>query len=885
MNFDLYKRGLTSEEAKKRLEKYGLNKIPEAKKKSLLTTFLSQFCNPLIYLLVFGAVFSFCLGEFTDSIFIAIILIMNAIIGTVQETSAEKSAESLKDMVKSKAIVIRDGDEDEIDSELLVPGDLVVLKEGTKVPADITLLFSDNLEVNESMLTGESLPVKKDANYEQKENCILQEKFNEVFAGTIIIKGIAYGKVEKTGLNTEIGKIACKLTSNNLVQTPLLIRMEKFTKTLAIGIGIAIIFILIIAILRGESIKETIMMAITLCVAAVPESLPITTTIVLAIGTSKMAKHNVIVRHLSAVESLGSCTVIASDKTGTLTMNEMTVNKIIDYDGDEIEMDSKDRIINKTGLLYEEKTGFLNSLFGDKNNEYLKMLFLSMVLPNEAKSNLDGFFGDAVDVAFLKFVEKNGYSVSQIFKKYANLKMIYYTSENMCSASINKIDDKYYLFIKGAPEKILSMCERNKINFFNFFKRKPDYEKVEEEFENLSKNGYRVLAVGCKEIEEEDVKDFDLKNLNDIEFLALVGMIDPLKDEVKDAIKECQSAGINIVMITGDNPKTAFNIGKELGFVKNQDEVKTGVEVRETLEEGKAYLDNLTKNTKIYSRMEPTQKLDIVQSLIRNGNFVAVTGDGVNDAPALKNAHVGVAMGKIGTDIAKESADIILMDDNFTSIVYAIKAGRVTYNNIRKLIFFAVSSGIPKIIFFIIAIFMRLPIPFNPVQLLWLNVMTEGIQDIFLAFEDEEGGEMNQKPRSPKEPIFDSRMKKRCGIFVAFNTVLTTLIYYLSLKVLHYSPMKASTIVLTLIVFLQNMQVLNSRSETKSVFKHSFKNNKKVLIGILCAVGIHLLAVNSLFMDKVLRIEKLNFVELSFLFIVATSIIFISEIEKKFHNK
>lgn len=876
---DFYKRGLSSEEANNKLKEYGPNALPETQRKSIIITFLKQFCDPLIYLLLFGAVFSMFLKEFSDGIFIAVILTINAIIGAIQEISADKSANSLKNMVKSKIVVIRDGEEKEIDSELLVPQDIVILKEGTRVPADIVLLSSENLEVNESMLTGESIAVKKDANYIQKENASIQEKFNEIFAGTTIVKGIAFGEVKATGLKTEMGKIADKLVEKTDAETPLTIRMEKFTKSLTIGIGVGIVFILIAAILRGESIKETIMMSISLCVAAVPESLPIATTIVLAVGTSKMAKHNVIVRHLSAVESLGSCTVIASDKTGTLTKNEMTVEKVIDINGNELDLDKDKKIIKHIGLLKEKD----DKNFNNKYDDYLKLLFLSMTLPNEGKHNPDGYFGDAVDIAFLKFVNNNGYNVNDIIKNYPNVKMLYYTSANMCSASVNKVDEKLLTFVKGAPEKVLSLCKKNN-SVFNIFKKTIDYTHIYEKLEELADNGYRVLAVAYKDSEAKDIENFGLDSLNDLNFMGLIAMIDPLKNEVKDSIKECQEAGINIVMITGDNPKTAYNIGRELNFVNSQDEVKTGLQVRETLNNGESYLDKMGEKTKVYSRMEPTQKLDIVQSLIRNGNFVAVTGDGVNDAPALKNANVGVAMGKGGTDIAKESADIILMDDNFASIVYAVKAGRITYNNIRKLIFFAISSGIPKIIFFIATIFMGLPIPFNAIQLLWLNVMTEGVQDIFLGFEEEEGGEMKQKPRDPQEPIFNKRMKSRCGLFIGFIAILSTIVYYYCINMLHFSAMKSTTIMLTLLVFIQNMQVLNARSETRSLFTHSFAKNKKILFGIFIVVLIHLFAVSNSFMNKVLKIEALNLKEIAILLVIASSMIILSEIEKFFYR-
>ena len=852
--------GLTTEEAEQKLKEVGYNELPKAKKESIIITFLKQFCNPLIYILLFGGCLSIFLKEYSDGIFIFIILSINSLIGCIQERSAQKSADSLKNMVVSKAIVIRDGFEKEIEAKYLVPDDLVLLKNGSKVPADIVLVESENLEVDESMLTGESEAVKKDAKYIQKEGCQIQEKFNEIFAGTIITKGIATGKVKATGINTEMGKIADKITQKSEAETPLVVRMEKFSQMFTLVIGIAVIIIVIAAILRGDNINETFLMAVSLAVAAIPEGLPITITITLSIGMINMARRNVVVRNLSAVEALGSCTVIASDKTGTLTQNEMQVVEVFNVDGKNVDLS----LIN----------------YNDANEDNFDKLtleqlgVLASVLPNEANCENGTYFGDAVDIAFLKYAEKKGYQFKNILNNFKRIKLFYYTSDSKFSASINEIKGKTYAFVKGAPETILAMTKDK------------DNKVVLNKLEDLSDNGMRVLATAYGEVaRKSDYTQDDLKNLN---FISLVSMLDPLRSEAKDAVNECQTAGIKIAMITGDNPRTAYAISNQLGFVKDQKEVKTGIDVKLAKSNGEEELDALTKTTRVYSRMEPTQKLDIVQSLIRNGNFVAVTGDGVNDAPALKNANVGIAMGKGGTDIARESADIILMDDNFASITHAVEEGRIVYNNIRKVIFFAVSCGIPKVIIYILAIMLGLPVPFNASQLLWLNVMTEGVQNIFLAFERGEGAEMTQPPRKPEEPIFNDVMVRRCGWMMAVITVLCITVYYACSEILCYSHIKSASLLLMLFVFIQNLQVLNSRSETKSIFKHSIKQNKKLLIGIISAISIHLLASNSFVMNKILRIEALNLKEIFIMFCLALIVIVASELEKilraKKHN-
>lgn len=844
--------GLTNEEVEKRQKQFGLNELPEVKKENILITFLKQFCDPLIYILLFGACISLFLKEYSDGIFIFIILSVNSLIGCIQEYSAQKSADSLKNMVVSKVVVVRDGKEVEIESKYLTIGDMIVLKSGLKVPADIVLLESNDLEVNESMLTGESVNVKKDANYKQKQGCQIQEKFNEVFAGTIITKGLAKGVVKNIGVNTEMGKIADKITQKSNAETPLVVRMEKFSKMFTVVIGVAVVIIVIAAILRGDNITETFLMAVSLAVAAIPEGLPITITITLSIGMMNMAKRNVVVRNLSAVEALGSCTVIASDKTGTLTQNEMQVVEVCDVNGENIELNKKcDTVLNEENF---------------QNFSIEELGILASVLPNEA-GNKDGeFFGDAVDISFLKYAESKGYNFEEILQTFKREKLFYYTSEARFSASVNTINGKSFAFVKGATETILSMC------------KKGNYSKLQAKLEQLSNDGMRVLAVACGEIETKD--NYEVEDLKELNFISLMSMLDPLRLEAKDAVNECQNAGIKIAMITGDNATTAYAISKQLGFVNDISEVKTGADVKNALNTSEDELDVLTKKTKVYSRMEPTQKLDIVESMIRNGNFVAVTGDGVNDAPALKNANVGVAMGKGGTDIARESADIILMDDNFASITHAVEEGRIVYNNIRKVIFFAVSCGIPKVIIYILAIMFGLPVPFNASQLLWLNVMTEGVQNIFLAFERQEGNEMTKPPRKPEEPIFNDIMTKRCALLISVITVLCISVYYSLTNILHYSHTKSASMLLMLFVFIQNLQVLNSRSENISIVKHSIKNNKKLLLGITCAVGIHLFATHNAILSKILRIEPLALREILVMFGLALVVIVVSEIEK-----
>lgn len=849
-------KGLSSSEYESRLKKFGLNKLPNINKESIVLIFLKQFCDPLIYILLIGATFSIFLKEYSDGIFIFAILIVNSIIGCIQEYSAKKSVDSLKKIVKSKVVVIRDGLEKEIDSELLVPGDIVILKCGSKVPADMILLSSENLEVNESMLTGESVAVEKNEKFIPKEDCQLQDRLNEVFAGTIITKGVAKGIVIAVGKETEMGKIADKITQKTTIETPLTIRMKAFSKVFTVIVCIAVALVAIIAVARGGTIKDILLMSISLAVSSIPEALPITITIALSIGMLNMSKRNVVVRNLSAVEALGSCTVIASDKTGTLTQNELRIIDIFD---------------NNCEKFAAENVQMQKTIKNSKDclTDFNNRLILASILANEAGKNGNEFFGDAVDIAFLKYADSFGYSQNQILADFERKKILYYTSESRCSASFVEIDGKMYVFAKGAPETIVSMCSNDNVTNIN------------RKIETLSEDGMRVLGVAYGMVEKkENYGDYSYNDLKNLDFIALVAMLDPLRDEAKMAVKECQNAGINIVMVTGDSPKTAFAIAKNLDFIDNIEQVKTGSDIKNALAIDKDNLDKLTASTKVYSRMEPTQKLDIVDSLIRNGNFVAVTGDGVNDAPALKNANVGIAMGKSGTDIARESADIVLMDDNFASVTHAVEEGRIVYNNIRKLIFFVVSCNIPEVMIYILSLLFGLPAPFNATQLLWLNVITEGVQNIFLAFEKKEGDEMQKKPRRPDEAIFDKIMIRRCVWSIVAMCFLYMFVYYYCLKVLNINSYETTNLLMMLFVFIQNMQVFNSRSENKSVFKHDISGNKKLIFGVLSITALHIFASENSVTSRILKINPLTLKEIVIMFLLASIIILVSEIEK-----
>jgi len=860
-DYETSSKGLSESDAKKRVETYGLNKLPEEKSPSVIIMFLKQFADPLIYVLLFAAVMSFAIGEHIDSYFIFGVLFFNATIGTIQEYSANKSAMSLKQMVEVKTFVIRDGYEHEIPAENLVPGDIIVLKTGNKIPADIILIETNNLQIDESMLTGESVPVNKDCDFKQPINPSIQDKKNEAFAGTIITRGIGKGIVRATALKTEIGKIADRITQKSETKPPLMLRMEKFSLNLTIIMGFAIIAIAGIAFYRGSSLHETLLLSAGLAVAAIPEGLPIAITITLAIGMNRMAKKNVIVRHLVAVESLGSCTTIASDKTGTLTINELTITEIL--------------LPNDKGISTVEKAKDFICLSKECPFNKLsieKKIAITSVLPNEATEHENKFFGDPVDIAFLRLAIYKGYEITKIIKEFDRVQLIPYSSEIRYSASFNIVGKDIYAFVKGAPEEVLAMCDKS-----------TNIKVVKKQINEMAKCGLKVLSLACGKISSNGAEEYSEKDLKDLEFLGLIGMIDPLRPEAKEAIKECQKAGIKVLMVTGDNPKTAYAISRDLEFVKSQDEVVTGYQIKEAKNKSDETLDKITKHSSVYARVEPIQKLDIVESLSRNGHFVAVTGDGVNDAPALKNASVGVAMGKNGTDIARESADIIITDDNFASIVHGIEEGRIAYSNIRKLIFLLISTGIAEIAIFIVNMIFNLPIPFFAAQLLWLNLVTEGIQDVSLALEKGEGDEMSKPPRSPDEPIFDKLMIKRIAISATVMTFGISGIFYVLLG-MGLSIENTRNIAIMLFVLFENMQVLNSRSENHSIFAQSFTKNPYLLIGISLATLAHIGATYVPWLSKALKIHPMSAHEWKYIIPIALSIIVVMELEKLFRR-
>lgn len=872
--FDSNTRGLTESEAKRRLEILGPNSLPRGKQAGPLQIFLRQFSNPLIYILLLAAVLSLFVKEWTDAIFIIAVLLVNASIGAIQEFQAQRSAAALEKLVSQEAIVVRDSIPEQVKAELLVPGDIVLLESGMKVPADIRLLQEYGLSVDESLLTGESIPGSKEAQLVLPEKTPVADRKNMLFGATMILKGRGTGLVVATGDKTELGKIATDVQQTEQTSPPLMLRMKTFTTWIGIAYLVVITSIGAIAWLQGTDLLSILLIAVALAVAAIPEGLPVAITVSLAVGMSRMARSSVIIRRLVAAESLGSCTLIASDKTGTLTVNQLTARSMQfagcepwNITGEGREISGEVQVAGK-----DSDTDF---------NTYISRFAQIAVLCNEATMYQHAgeweFRGDAVDIALVVFGWKVGSKREQLEQNFPQLDSIPYESERMFAASANTTSDgRVQISVKGAMERVLPMCSR----MLTPRGEEPvDHRLVIEMVERMAKAGYRVLALADRQYEKPNDSPLDTQ-LQDMCFVGLVGLIDPPRPEAQQAIKQCREAGISVVMITGDHPGTALAIARQLELADKESDVVTGTELDQALQRSQQEFNNLVRRSTIFARIDPHQKLEIVNSLQDTGEIVAVTGDGANDAPALRAAHVGVAMGDQGTDIARESAEIIITDDNFASLVAGIREGRIAYTNVRKVIFLLISTGAVEIVAFILCLMAGLPLPLTAVQLLWLNLMTEGIQDVALAFEPAEGNEMQKPPRPPNQPIFDRLMIERVVISAITMGVLAFVVFWYQYSVLGTSLEASRNIALLFLVMFENVQVFNSRSETLSITRQPFFTNRFLLIGTVSAQLIHIGALYTPGLSDLLKVQPVSLHQWMLLLVTAFSMLLMMEVHK-----
>ena len=846
--------GLNSQEVKRRQEKYGENSLPKKKKDSIFKIFFSELLDPIVLLLIVAIIASFVVGETVDAIAIIFIVLIDLIIGTVEENKANTTVEALEKLVPEKVKVERNGKQVLIDSKELTVGDFVYLESGDKISADLRIIEAHNLTVDESILTGESLAVEKHARELSNKELSITEQTNMVFGGTSVVTGRAKAIVIGIGLNTEIGKIATTINNTKEEKSPLTIRVERFSKQISILIGILSVLLAVLLYFKHLPFNEILVSVIALGVSAMPEGLPLALTMALTIGSNRMAKKKVVAKKLYSVESLGSCTVIASDKTGTLTVNEQTAKKIVLPNGQEYMIEGSG--YNTNGKVVGEKI------------EYAKEIAKLGVINNEAKFEKSEMIGDSIDIAFLVLGEKIKVKTNDI----EIIETIPYESQNKYSAVFYKKGKDVYCTVKGSLEKVVSLC--SSINLKKDF----NISKLEEQNSLLSSDGYRVIAVANGKIKEKD--EYNEDDIKELTFMGLVGFIDPIRKEAVNAIKECRSAGIKVLMITGDHPLTAFKIAKDLKLTNTYDEVTTSVEVEEYLSKGDKAFDEFVKTKKVFSRVTPLEKLKIVESLKRQGEFVAVTGDGVNDSPALKSANIGIAMGS-GTDIARETSKMIVMDDNFKSIVNGVLEGRVAYANIRKITYFLISCGLAEVLFFALAILFDMPMPLVAIQLLWLNVVTDGLQDIALSFEPAERHLMTEPPRDPKESLFDKTLLQE--ILIAGLTI-GLIVFGVWVYLLNYAHMEvtlARGYCMALMIIIQNIHAFNCRSEKKSIFKMKFNSNPIFLIGVLGSLILGVAVIEIDFLNVFLKTSHIPYNDLLILLGLGFIIMIVMEIYKK----
>lgn len=842
--------GLNASQVKERRGKYGPNTLPVKKVPSVFLIFFKQFLSPLIYVLIAAGITSLAIGDAKDAVFIFLVIVINALVGTYQEWRAEKSAVALRDMIKVRVTVRRDGKKQEIESVELVPGDIVYFESGSKIPADSRIIEANSLEIDESFLTGESMAALKHTE-KLPENTGVADRLNMAFAGASVTKGRCTGIVAATGLNTEVGKIAKTVNEEAGAKAPLIIRMERFSGQVSVAVLLCCAVVAAVLILNGQPVTEVFFLAVALAVSAIPEGLPVALTVALSVATQRMSKRNVIVRRLTAVESLGSCTYIASDKTGTLTVNQQTIQEIMLPSGREI-------II--TGQGYNDAGDIEGLKKEELKGSQIEALMLSGILCNEAELKMENgkwkHFGDAMDVAFISLSLKAGMDYIKERQRHHTTGDIPYESEKKYAAKFYMDNSKMYAAAKGAVETIAGFCsymadpEGKTVPF--------DAAFIEKQSHAMALKGYRVLAVARGAVVE--ASEGALKGLV---FLGLAGFIDPLRQEAIDAVNKCKTAGIEVAMVTGDHPVTAFAIAKKLGICSAMEEVVTGETLDKTGDPESDGFMKVVASSHVFARVAPMQKLQIVGALIKAGHYVAVTGDGVNDAPALKKANIGVAMGS-GTDVAKDTGSMIVTDDNFASIVAGVEEGRFAYDNVRKVIYLLISTGAAELLLFFLAVIFtsglfggRIESPLIAIQLLWLNLVTNGLQGAALAFEAGEEGAMRKKPRSPKEGIFNALMLQQTILSGLVMAISAFAVWYVLLSSGMDVP-SARNITLLLMVLLQSVHTFNCRSEYVSAFKIKISSNYFLIASVILAQGLHIVCMSIPFMQDLLSIEPIT---------------------------
>lgn len=859
--------GLSNIEAEKRLL-LGKNIIAESKPPSLFVLFLNQFKSPLIYVLIIAAVIIILLGEFYDSIIIFIVLILNSLLGLFQENKANQTLKSLKQFSKGRAVVVRDGVETEIDDSGLTVGDLIVLRGGDKVPADSRIVNIQDLKINESSLTGESEMVEKDNEVYDVETP-LPERKNMLYKGTLVVSGEATAIVVAIGMNTVIGSIANKLKDIDS-EMPLRIKINKLSRQIGIAVLLSIGAIIIIGILRDFGLKDIFFTSVAVAVSLIPEGLPIIITLILARGVYRMAKRNALIKNMQAVEALGQATVIAVDKTGTITKNELMIERVF--------VDEKDFKVSGSGFEPKGNITLGGSVVESVNHP--EILFSGRIATYCASARVeykeDGSYfvlGDPTEAALLVFGEKVGFHKEELESEDKQVLSIPFSFEHKVHTTIHKKADNFVLSVVGAPEEVLSHTKSfwtvNGIKEINTTHLK----KIDEKIEEYSNLGLRIVAFATYESKESY---FDINNLPPLVFGGLYAMADVLREEIFESISQAVESGIRVVMITGDHFGTAKALAKKAGIFKDGDRIITGTEINDIkIEELSKNLDNVS----VFARVLPEHKLSIVEAYKMRGDIIGMTGDGVNDALSLQSAHLGISMGKGGTEVAKEASDVVLLDNNFRSIIRAIEEGRSIYSTIKKVLLYLVSTSIGEFLSITAAIALGFPLPLSPSQILWLNLVTDGFFVVALAFEP------NISIKEKIKRIGSTDLLSRDSLVRAFVMGFTMMLGTLTLFYIGYSvgSYKVWTLSLTLLVVFQWFNAWNCRSDKNSAFYKAF-SNVYLLFGLLGALLLHIFALYNPFMNKILKVVPLDFLDWIIILMIASSILLVEEIRKLLTN-
>ena len=856
-HFNTGESGLTAHEAATRLDHYGKNELQEGSKKTVWGMFLLQFKDIMIIILLVAAAIAGFMGELADTIIISVVVLINAVLGVAQESKAEKALAALKKMSSPHAKVLRNSEVQLLNTDEIVPGDIVMIEAGDYIPADIRLIEVNSLKIEEAALTGESVPVEKIIDAIVQPDIVTGDKTNMAYLGTSVTYGRGTGVVVATGMSTEVGKIAAHINTVAAEETPLQRKLGELGKYLSIGVVIIAIIIFIAGVLQERDILEMFLTSVSLAVAAIPEGLPAIVTIVLAIGVQKMAKRNSIIRKLSAVETLGSTEIICSDKTGTLTLNKMTVQEI--YVGNQ---------------MWAADTEL-------KNNESLPIFMQAMVLCNDSIVNCNGngelnTLGDPTETALIHFASDLGFAKDKLEMDMPRLAEIPFDSDRKLMTTINQVNGINRVITKGAPDVLIDRCTRILINGQIMAMNDQIVAAIKEANHKMAFKALRVLALAYKDSQAMIENPSTDETEYDLIFLGLVGMIDPPRKEAQEAVRICKEAGIRAIMITGDHKDTAAAIARELGIISGDDEVLAGNELDKI--DDKDFLEQVNRYS-VYARVSPEHKVRIVNAWKQNGKVVAMTGDGVNDAPALKAADIGVGMGITGTDVAKGVSDMVLSDDNFATIVLAVEEGRKIYNNIRKAIQFLLSANTGEVLTLFIATMLNWPILY-PIHILWINLVTDTFPALALGVEEGEADIMQQKPRSSSASVFAEGVGTNILYQGVFQALLTLSAYYIGIS--YYSPQTAVTMAFATLGLIQLAHAFNVRSIKHSVFKLGLLTNEYLLgaafVSAILMVGVIIIPGLSTFF----RVEFLTAEQWGIVLLLAILIIPLVELIKFF---